>query len=368
MITKADDYPVHQTPEPIAFAGSDRNFYDRYFFNGYNDDASVFFAVALGVYPQLGIIDAAFCISVAGMQHNLRASRHSGGERLVTSAGPIEIHITAPLKQIRIVLLNNDSGITADIRFDARHNPVEEPRFMRRNGTRLFMDYTRMTQNGCWSGAISMPDKKIILSPEKFFGTRDRSWGIRPIGNPESQPPAGGSLAQFFWIWAPCNFPDHISFAHTNDDANGLPWNRRAVLGAVDRDDSEGEPIEVDAASFDITYHSGTRRVRSALCDMGDAGQIRYETSKFKFYMSGLGYTHPVWGHGMDHGELQVAYDVINLAEIDDNAPEHIHIQSFCTALLLVDGAEHKGGGVFEQFLIGPHLPSGFKAMLDAAS
>ncbi len=26
MLTKADDYPVHQTPEPIAFAGTDRNF------------------------------------------------------------------------------------------------------------------------------------------------------------------------------------------------------------------------------------------------------------------------------------------------------------------------------------------------------
>ena len=34
MLTRGDDYPIHQTPEPIAYAGSDRNFYDRYFFNG----------------------------------------------------------------------------------------------------------------------------------------------------------------------------------------------------------------------------------------------------------------------------------------------------------------------------------------------
>ncbi len=363
MITKADDYPVHQTPEPIAFAGTDRNFYDRYFFNGYNDDASVFFAVALGVYPQLGIIDAAFCVSVGGRQHNIRASRHSEGERLETSAGPIEIHIIEPLKQIRILLTGNESGITADICFHARHKPIEEPRFTRRNGTRLFMDYTRMTQNGCWSGSISMLGTEIVLTPDTFCGTRDRSWGIRPVGNSESQPPAGGNLSQFFWIWAPFNFPEHISFAHSNDDANGLPWNRRAVIGGVDN-----QPVEIDTASFEITYHSGTRRVRSALCDMGPTGQLRYEISAFKFYMSGLGYTHPVWGHGMDHGELQVAYDVINLAEIEDNAPEHIHIQSFCHAALLVDGAEHNGCGVFEQFLLGPHLPSSFKSMLDAAS
>ena len=32
MITQADDYPLHQTANPIAFAGTDRNFYDRFFF------------------------------------------------------------------------------------------------------------------------------------------------------------------------------------------------------------------------------------------------------------------------------------------------------------------------------------------------
>jgi hypothetical protein len=36
MLTPADDYPLHQTPEPMAFSGADRNFYDRFFFNGYS--------------------------------------------------------------------------------------------------------------------------------------------------------------------------------------------------------------------------------------------------------------------------------------------------------------------------------------------
>ncbi|MEM1151334.1 MAG: hypothetical protein AAGI03_12375, partial [Pseudomonadota bacterium] len=35
MLTEGDEYPIHQTPEPVAYAGSDRNFYDRFFFNGY---------------------------------------------------------------------------------------------------------------------------------------------------------------------------------------------------------------------------------------------------------------------------------------------------------------------------------------------
>ena len=58
MLTKADDFPIHQTPEPIAYAGTDRNFYDRYFFNGYQPDGTEFFAIAFGVYPQLNVADA----------------------------------------------------------------------------------------------------------------------------------------------------------------------------------------------------------------------------------------------------------------------------------------------------------------------
>ena len=43
MLTKADDYPIHQTPEPVAYAGLGRNFYDRYFFNGYHKEENLFF-------------------------------------------------------------------------------------------------------------------------------------------------------------------------------------------------------------------------------------------------------------------------------------------------------------------------------------
>jgi hypothetical protein len=47
MLTRLDDYPLHQTAEPIAQpATGDRNFYDRYFFNGYSAAGDLFFAAA----------------------------------------------------------------------------------------------------------------------------------------------------------------------------------------------------------------------------------------------------------------------------------------------------------------------------------
>ena len=45
MLTKFDDYPIHQTSEPLAIpATTDRHAYDRYWFNGYQDDGAFFMA------------------------------------------------------------------------------------------------------------------------------------------------------------------------------------------------------------------------------------------------------------------------------------------------------------------------------------
>ncbi len=117
MLTKADDYPVHQLPEPIATSGTDRNFYDRYFFNGYTLDGRVFFAAALGVYPHLNVMDAAFSVIVDGVQHNLRASRLLNMERMDTTVGPISIEVIEPLRQLRIRVVDNEHGIRADLIF-----------------------------------------------------------------------------------------------------------------------------------------------------------------------------------------------------------------------------------------------------------
>ena len=84
MLTKADDFPIHQTAEPVAYAGTDRNFYDRYFFNGYSPDGETYFAVAFGVYPHLNIADAHFSVIRGGVQHCLHASRVLHSERLAS--------------------------------------------------------------------------------------------------------------------------------------------------------------------------------------------------------------------------------------------------------------------------------------------
>ena len=88
MLTGGDEYPLHQMPEPVALV-TDRNFYDRFFYNGYSPDGRIFFAAAMGVYPALDVIDGAFCVMIDGVQHNLRASGWLNGERLAMRVGPV---------------------------------------------------------------------------------------------------------------------------------------------------------------------------------------------------------------------------------------------------------------------------------------
>ena len=118
MLSRADDYPIHQTPEPIAVSGTDRNFYDRYFFNGYAPDGSGFFAAAFGIYPHLNVADAHFSVIRDGVQHNLHASKELGMERLDLQVGPIRIEIIEPLKVLRVTV--DGEGLKADLTFTGR--------------------------------------------------------------------------------------------------------------------------------------------------------------------------------------------------------------------------------------------------------
>ena len=119
VLSRGDEYPIHQTPEPVAYSGTDRNFYDRYFFNGYASDGSGFFALALGVYPHLDVMDAHFNVVRDGVQHCIHASRELNMERMDLIVGPIRIEVIEPLHKLRLIV-DECEGISADLTFTSR--------------------------------------------------------------------------------------------------------------------------------------------------------------------------------------------------------------------------------------------------------
>jgi hypothetical protein len=105
MITAFDDFPIHAGSLPVNETGSsDPNHYDRYFFNGYRSDASLYFAAALGLYPNRHIADASFSVIVEGREQiSLHASRRAPVDRAeANDVGPIKVIVLEPLRRHQI--------------------------------------------------------------------------------------------------------------------------------------------------------------------------------------------------------------------------------------------------------------------------
>lgn len=364
MLTKADEYPIHQTPDPIAFSGTDRNFYDRYFFNGYSTDGELFFGAALGVYPHLNIMDAAFAVRIGDVQYNLHASRHLHMERMDTEVGPIRVEVIEPLKRLRVVVEDNVHGVSADLTITGRHSPMEEPRTTRRNGPRVVQDITRMTQLGRWSGWIRAGGRKVELDDMRTLGTRDRSWGVRHVGMRDPQQPVTPQEFQVWWFWLPAHFEDRVVHFFVNEDGDGKVWNLGFMMVR------DGEATEhLHDARLEVEFEPGSRfPVRGIVTARDEAGglyRIEIEPGA-RFFLSGIGYMNPDWSHGLNKGPLALGYDEIVSSEVATHGAQYEHPQAFATLMMTMpNGQRLSGHGCWESIVLGRHAPSGFTSTFD---
>ena len=367
MITAADDYPLHQTSRPFRDPGVDRNLYDRFFFCGYpvsGDDAGeVYFAIAFGQYVGRNVMDGAFSIVADGVQHNVRGSRLLGNDRLDLQAGPVSIEILEPMRRLRVTIDAPEAGIRADLTFHARGPAFEEPHYQWSPGHATVMDITRLTQNGSWTGVIVVGDRTFAVDPASWRGTRDRSWGIRASGNREPNVAPDGPGPQFYWLWAPLNFDDLNVLFDVNETADGKAWHASSLVASAD----PGAVPSEGTHTYGIGWRPGTRhadsfRVDLTLRDRTIGIQLR---SRLTFYMQGIGYGHPTWGHGMYIGPDERTHDSFVTADVDESDLGYQHVQILSDAVR-DDGAA--GMGILEMLLVGPHAPSGFGGFTDMHS
>jgi hypothetical protein len=366
MLTRFDDYPIHQTSAPIAQAASaDPNHYDRYWFNGYERHGQFFLSAAMGHYPNRGVIDAAFSVVHGGVEHSVFASGRMPADRS-TQIGPLSIEIIEPLRIVRYILKENDYGLSADVTFRARTQAIEEPRQQIVRNNVPIMDYTRLTQWGTWEGLITLPDgTELTVDPSHTFATRDRSWGVRGVG---SQAPTNfePSPLQVFWLWAPLNFETFCTHVALFERADGERWLEEALI--VPLLSNDGEPERLGSSEFEIEWMPGRREMASAsiVLNRKDGTSLPKVTFEkiYTFRMRGIGYSHPTFAHGTNHGELEIGGESIKLDDFDPAEPSSIHIQTLCNVRM----GEHRGVGVLEQLAFGPHEPTGLTGLTDGYS
>jgi hypothetical protein len=381
MLTNLDDYPIHQFAEPMRNVNtSDRNFYDRYYFMGFETSGKAMFIAGLGVYPNLGVTDAFVLVHHAGHHQVVRASQELElTNRLKPSVGPISVDVVQALKQLRVTCEPNEWGLEFDCTFTGAHAPIEEPRHYVRENGRIIFDTTRLAQTGRWDGSITVPDGQggstsFEVSSDTWVGTRDRSWGVRPTGESEPQGIRAKNPFSWFWIYCPINFDDHSLMIMIQE----YPDGRRVLEDAVRMWPEEtGKPNEYfRRARHQMRFEPGTRfstgatLQMNAVADDGSDGEtitIEVEPLLPTYVGIGTGYGYdPDWKHGMWQGAEPVA----QFFEIDTNTPE-----GKARLFGLVDNGarftysdergEHVGYGLYENMVVGPHDQYGFKEMMD---
>jgi hypothetical protein len=372
MLSRHDDYPIHQTPEPLAHpATSDRNFYDRYWFNGFARDGEFYFGIALAAYPNRRIMDASFSIVRDGEQHSMHASRLLVGDRSETRVGPFSIQVLEPMKRLRVVVEPNETGVECDLEFVARTATLEEGRTTLRRDGKVMMDSTRFNQFGRWQGQVRAGGRVTAVEAERVCATRDRSWGVRPVGEPERGAPGGPP--QFFFLWSPIHFDDVCTHFSVFEHADGSRWHEDGMIipaySSVDQIPGVEDPglESLHGLSHQVSYESGTRRARAVELELGGRNGQRHRITLeplLRFQMLGIGYTHPEWGHGVWKGEQALGGESWKLDDLDPLAPQHQHIQQVMRARW----GDREGVGVLEQLCIGPYEPYGFKEILDGAA
>jgi hypothetical protein len=369
VLTTYDDFPVHQTSDPVSrTASTDLNHYDRYFFNGYTADADVFFALAMGLYPNRHVADAAFSVVVGGgsdgaRQVNVHASRRAPADRAdANEVGPIRVVVVDPLHTLRVVVDAPEHGLRADLTFVRRSDPIEEPHFHHQVGVRVLLDYTRLTQFGAWEGWLEVDGERTDLEPATTHGCRDRSWGVRPVGERHA---TGAPVAdpQFYWLWAPVNFPSFSTHFDVNEWSDGRRWHESGFVTTA-----TGPADAMRSVDYELTWRPGTRAAATFALDLdpwdGEPTRIELEPL-YDFHMAGIGYGHAEWGHGVWKGELEIGGDRWDLPVQDPLALDRVHVQTVVRARSSGGLGEHTGLGVLEQYVIGRHRPTGLEGLVD---
>ena len=359
MPVPLDEYPIHQAPLSLAYvASSDRNFYDRSYFNAHDRTGDVFLITGLGVYPNLGVIDAYATVRRGNTQYAVRFSDALNHDRLHPRVGGYRVEVLEPLRKIRLVCDGDEHGIGFDLTWDGSFPAVHEQPHLLRTGARAILDASRFAQVGSWSGSLRVGGEELTVDPDVWVGSRDRSWGIRPVGEPE---PPGRSGAEpregFWWLYVPLRFDDFAVIVICQEEPNGF-----RTLNDATRIWRDGRHEQLGWPDVDITYRSGTRHPERATIHLRDENRkplsIEISTLGFVALHVGAGYGgDPDWSHGRwmgtDWAEGRV-YD-LNDPEVAGRIPFGVldHV-----ARASCNGSE--GWGLFEHGSMGRHDPTGF--------
>jgi hypothetical protein len=365
-----DEFPIHQIPAPIEWVGSDRNFYDRSYWNAHDRTGDLMLITGIGYYPNLGTKDAFLLLRRGDEQTALHFGDRLDSDRLNQHCGNYRLEVVEPLKTSRLIIEETE-GIALDITWRGLFPAIPEQRhIMRAGGHRATLDAQRFAQVGSWEGSLSVDGQEYTLTPDTWRGSRDRSWGIRPVGESE---PAGAPGAPPFdgmwWLYVPIAFDDFAMIIIIQEEPDG-----RRILNDCHRVWPDGRTEQLGWPLVTTNYRSGTRTPLNgtAVFRTPDGTDVTVELESLlpAVIHVGGGYGGDSdWGHGQWRGEgfsERVTYDMTD-PQIVGRVPFGL-TDSVGRAVWREEGKPPlEGWGLYEHGVIGVHRPSGFNDWLTHA-
>lgn len=368
-LSPLDEYPIHQTHAPVTWpATSDRNFYDRSYFNVLDRQGRFMVLTGIGYYPRLGVKDAYFVVRRGDTQTAVHLSDAIDDDRLNPHVGGYRLEVIEPLQELRLTLEPTE-GIAADLTWRGLFPAgLEEPHSMLTD-RRVTLQASRFAQLGTWEGWIEVDDERLEVTRSESIAARDRSWGIRPVGEAEVPGRPDVAFRGMWWLYLPLAFDDFQLFLILQEDPDG----HRSLYDCTRRW-RDGRVEQLDGVRVEIDYEPGTRIPRGARVEFmnraGEQSRLQVTSRLYAPIAFGSGYGgDSSWAHGSWKGENfteRVSYDLTDpdvMAGAAFSLVDHVG-HAVCTE---ADGTSREGAGLFEHGVIGPHHPSGFTDWTDGA-
>jgi hypothetical protein len=408
MLTRYDEYPVHQDSRPFSFIPStDYSWDDGYYFGAFSARHKIYLLTGMRVNPNTDMIGGYAIININGRQYNVRFSR-CWRRQVDTVIGPLSYRFTEPLKRIQLTLAENESSLSFDLEWKGTIPAFEEDHHLATNRGRHTTDQTRYSQVGVVNGVIRFDGETIEVSEADWTGDRDHSWGLYaerpPLGPPAHflPPKTAVGKKRAFRFWTPFRCGEYGGFYHFHETENGEQCASNDVFGSpfegLIYKGFEDRPVKLVGGRHQLEFHQGTRMIKSGEIELEDEhGRLwkhEFDIPMPPWIVQPMGYTPGSWKDGGTmhtyHGseELAMEWDEIDARvqpfDYTPYAPEggtgatnedvskafglglggsKIHGIEYLAAFKLTtpDGEIHQGQGHVECFIEGRFDPYGFE-------
>lgn len=320
-LSGADEFFTHQTSLPHAMvATSDPSWRERYWFSLHDVRAhDTVLTMGLGKYPNQDMMEAYIALSRGAEQRNLRISRALLPDSVSTRVGPLSVEVVEPLRELRLRLDDNESGVTFDVAWHAETEPLLEDRFFQVSRARVTYDAIRYVQHGTVEGVVSAPGYSAELTRDTWWSERDHSWGTRPLPRAPGQPP-GERPEWRMLLFAPLRLPEFGVHLYLQESAPGRPVYLYAGITSP-----IGQPAReevVTAVEHDLEWVEGaaapTLRGGALVLRLADGRTIdlRLRALPGRAHLRGGGFEGwNGWFQGQWRGEQTQESDVFDLSD-----------------------------------------------------